>query len=210
MTVSGVLSWLDFAGIFIFAVSGGLLAARKQLDPMGAVIVGGAAGMGGGTLRDLLLDTPVYWVRAPEYLAVAIGGALAGYLASTALVGRRQQALVWADAVGLSVFAVGGAQAALAVDASAPIAVLMGLMTAAFGGLLRDMIVNDVPLILKEEIYALAALAGAAAYVGALRFGIAPDASAIGAALIAFAVRAAAIVYGWRLPRVGRGQRPEL
>lgn len=208
MSVALVFSLLDYAGVFFFAVSGGLIAARKELDPFGAVIVGAVAGMGGGTLRDVLLGAlPVYWVNAPEYLAIAAAGALAGYYGSIVVpgeVGARRRALAWADALGLSVFCVLGAQAGLDAGAGWAIAILTGVMTAAFGGLVRDMIVNDVPLVLREEIYALAALAGASVYVGATMLGLPTSASACGAAVFAFVLRGAAMRFGWTLPGIGK------
>jgi uncharacterized membrane protein YeiH len=207
MSVALLFSILDYAGVFMFALSGGIIAARKALDPFGAVIVGAVTGMGGGTLRDLILDRPVYWVGEVEYLAIAALGGLAGYYGSVLVRGEkgaRQRALIWADAVGLSVFCVIGAQAGLAVGAHWVIAILTGVMSAAFGGLIRDIIVNDVPLILREEIYALAALAGAAAYVAALALGVEPGIAGVCAALLAFAIRAAAIRFGWSLPPIGK------
>ncbi len=209
MTIEGVFLWLDFAGIFVFAFSGGMTAARKELDPFGAAIIGAVTGMGGGTLRDLLLgSTPVYWVRAPEYLGIAVAGALVGYFGSALVIGSRRAALVWADAIGLGVFAVIGAQAGLAAGAHWTIAVLTGVMSATFGGLVRDVIVNDVPLVLREEVYALAALAGAVAYVFALSFGAPAGWAAAAAAVFGFVVRAFAIVFNWSLPPISRLRPP--
>lgn len=208
MSVALVFALLDQAGVFFFAFSGGMIAARKSLDPFGAVIVGAAAGMGGGTLRDILLGAlPVYWVNAPEYLLIAAVGAIVGYYGSTLLTsgtGARRAALAWADAVGLSVFCVLGAEAGLLAGAHWSIAMLTGVMTAAFGGLLRDVLVNDVPLVLREEIYALAALAGAAAYVTAAALGLPAGASAVGGALLAFLIRGAAMCFNWTLPQIGK------
>lgn len=207
MSVQIVFSILDYAGVFMFALSGGIIAARKQLDPFGALVVGSVTGMGGGTLRDLILGRDVYWVGEVEYLAIAALGAIAGYYGSVLVKGAkgaRQRALIWADAAGLSVFCVIGAQAGLAVGAHWVIAILTGVMSAAFGGLIRDIIVNDVPLILREEIYALAALAGAAAYVAAASLGVDGGIAAAGAALLAFSIRAAAIRFGWSLPPIGK------
>lgn len=203
MSVALVFSLLDYAGVFFFALSGGITAARKTLDPFGAAIIGAAAGMGGGTLRDVLLgELPVYWIDAPEYLALALVGGLAGYYGSALLEsgrGQRKAALVWVDAAGLSIFCVLGAQAGLAAGAHWSIALVTGVMSAAFGGLVRDVIVNEVPLVLRAEIYALAALAGAAAYVGALALGLAADWAALGGAALAFVLRACAILFGWSL-----------
>lgn len=208
MSVELLFSILDHAGVFLFAVSGGIIAARNRLDPFGAAILGAVTGMGGGTLRDMILGSlPVYWVNAPEYLALALAGGVAGYYGSALVTsgkGLRLKALVWADAAGLSVFCVIGAQAGLAAGAHWSIAALTGVMSAAFGGLLRDIIVNEVPLILRAEIYALAALAGAAAYIMAVEVGVMTSVAAIGAALLAFVIRGASIQFGWSLPPIGK------
>ncbi|WP_420432282.1 trimeric intracellular cation channel family protein [Hyphobacterium sp.] len=207
MNVETLFLVLDFAGIGLFAYSGGMLAARKELDPFGAAILGAVTGMGGGTLRDVLLgEAPVYWVEAPGYLWIALAGALLGYYTSpwAQAVATRRAALAWADAVGMSAFCVLGAQAGLAAGAHWSIALLTGVMSAAFGGLLRDIIVNDVPLVLRAEIYALAALAGSGAYVLAVAFGIGGGTAAIVAALIAFIIRGCAILFNWTLPPIGK------
>jgi uncharacterized membrane protein YeiH len=199
---------LDYAGIGFFAYSGGMLSARKALDPFGAAIVGAVAGMGGGTLRDVLLgQLPVYWVAEPQYLAIAVGAALLGYFTSpwAQAIATRRAALVWADAIGLSVFCVIGAEAGLEAGAHWTIAILTGMMSAAFGGLLRDIIVNDVPLVLREDIYALAALAGAAAYVAGLALGFNPSAVTLVSAALALVLRGCAIRFKWSLPAVRIG-----
>lgn len=208
MSVELVFTILDYAGIGLFALTGGIVAARKGLDVFGGAVIGAVTGMGGGTLRDLLLgDLPVYWVAAPEYLLAALIGGVAGYYGSELVrgeTGARRKALIWADAAGLSVFCVIGAQAGLEAGVHWSIALVTGVMSAAFGGLLRDVIVNDVPLVLREDVYALAALAGAAAYVIAVQLGAGASLAAPLAALAAFVLRACAIVFKWTLPTFTR------
>ncbi|MCC5996150.1 MAG: trimeric intracellular cation channel family protein [Oceanicaulis sp.] len=208
MSVALLFTVLDFAGIFFFAATGGILSARKQLDPFGAAVIGAVTGMGGGTVRDIVLGSlPVYWVAAPEYLAVALAGGIIGYYGSEIVrgeIGARREAMIWADAIGLSVFCVIGAQAGLAAGAHWSIALLTGVMSAAFGGLLRDVILNDVPLILRAEIYALAALFGAGLYVITVALGLGEGAAAIAGALGAFVIRGCAIKFGWSLPPIGK------
>ena len=207
LTVELLFLVLDYSGVALFAYSGGMLAARKGLDPFGASILGAVTGMGGGTLRDVLLgQLPVYWVDAPEYLWLALIGALVGYYTSpwAQSLATRRAALAWADAVGLSVFCVLGAKAGLAAGSHWSIAMLTGVMSAAFGGLLRDIIVNDVPLVLRADIYALAALAGAGAYIGAIALGVGTGTAAVGGALLAFIIRGCAIQFNWTLPPLGK------
>ncbi|MEQ8405315.1 MAG: trimeric intracellular cation channel family protein [Oceanicaulis sp.] len=208
MNVALVFAMLDLAGIALFALSGGIIAARKGLDPFGAAVIGMAAGMGGGTIRDILLGAlPVYWIAAPHYLFVAIIAGVAGYYGSELVrgeTGARRKALVWADAAGLSVFCVLGAQAGLAAGAHWSIALVTGVLSAAFGGVLRDVIVNDVPLIFREDIYALAALFGAGVYVGLVSLGLGESPAAPIAAIAAFGLRACAVVFKWSLPNIGK------
>ncbi|WP_019961701.1 trimeric intracellular cation channel family protein [Woodsholea maritima] len=210
MSVEFLFSLLDFCGVGLFAFSGGMLAARKELDPFGATIVGAVAGMGGGTLRDILLgQLPVYWVSAPQYLWMALAGALIGYYISdwAQAVSTRRAFLTWADALGMSVFCVLGAQAGLDAGAHWSIAMLTGVMSAAFGGLIRDIIVNDIPLVLRAEIYALAAMAGAGAYILAWHFNLDGSIAAVSSATLAFVLRGCAIRYNWSLPSMAlKGQ----
>lgn len=208
MTVAQIFVALDFAGIFLFALSGGIIAARKHLDAFGAAVIGAVAGMGGGTIRDMILgDLPVYWVDAPQYLVVALVGGVVGYYGSEIVrgeIGARRRALEWADAGGLGVFCVIGAQAGLAAGVHWSIALVTGVMSAAFGGLLRDIIVNDVPLVLRADIYALAALFGAVIYVASVSLGLSESIAAPFAALAAFILRGCAIIWKWSLPPIGK------
>ena len=198
--VETLLRWLDLAGIAVFAASGALVASRKQLDMVGFILIAAVTGIGGGTMRDLLLGrTPVFWLRDPALLAVASSIAvLIFFLAHR--VENRFRALLWADAVGLSLFAVVGAETALIAGANPWAAVLLGVMTASFGGALRDVICNEIPLLLRKEIYALAALAGAAVFVLLRLEGIWRETALLAGMGVCFAIRAAAILRGWSLP----------
>jgi uncharacterized membrane protein YeiH len=156
---------LDLAGTFVFALSGGLAAARIRLDPFGFAVVAIVTGLGGGTLRNLLLDLhPVAWVADPSYLIVCLAAAAFTF----AWAGHLESRLLWlriADALGLGLFAVAGTQIALAAGTNGGIAVMMGVTTGIAGGMIRDVLCNEVPLVLQKEIYALAALLGSALYV---------------------------------------------
>jgi len=175
------------------------VASRKQMDLVGFGLMASATGIGGGTLRDVLLERPVFWIADGRYLAVCLGMAVLVYFGAH-IVQRRFVVLLWADAVGIAAYAVMGAELGLKAGAAAPVAVVLGVMTATFGGLIRDVLCQETPLILRREIYATAVAAGAGAYVLLLTLGTAkPMAAGIGFA-IGFAVRAGGIALGWSLP----------
>ncbi len=196
-----LLRWLDLAGTGVFAVSGALVASRKQMDAVGFVVVAAVTGLGGGTLRDLLLGrAPVLWLRTPEPLAVCAAAAL-GVFFTAHLVESRFRALLWADAVGLALFAVAGAEVALISGADPWAAALLGVVSACFGGIVRDVVCGEVPLILRREIYLTAAGAGAAAFVLLRVAGEAGREAAVATGVaVAFGIRGAALLRGWSLP----------
>ncbi|HZF76676.1 MAG TPA: trimeric intracellular cation channel family protein [Acetobacteraceae bacterium] len=195
-----LLRVLDYAGVAVFAASGALVASRKQLDVVGFVLIAAITGFGGGTVRDLLLGrVPVFWLRAPELLGVCAATALLVFLTAH-LVESRFRVLLWADAVGLALYAVVGAEIALLAGADPWAAVLLGTVTATAGGIMRDVVCDELPLILRREIYITAAAAAAAAFV-ALR--LAPVQREVAVALgivCGFGIRAAALTWGWSLP----------
>lgn len=161
-----VLYAMDLFGTAVFAVSGGLMAARKRYDVFGFLVVAMAPAIGGGTVRDVALGAlPVFWVADGNYLLVTAAAALFTFFFARFFV-RYASALLVADAFGLALFAVVGAQKALAFGAAPLLAVTMGAITAAGGGILRDVLCREEPLILRREIYATAAILGAALFVG--------------------------------------------
>ncbi len=201
MELGDVQRLLDFAGVAVFAVSGALKAAEKEMDVFGFAMLGCVTGIGGGTLRDLLLGIrPVFWITQVEYPLLCAAVAVLVFVAGARLpAGRRW--LEWADAVGLATFCVLGADIALRAGAPAFSALVMGVVTAAFGGLLRDLLAGEVPLILKREIYATAAAAGSLTYIAIHAL---TENSPLGLGLgfaVALAVRGSALVYGLSLPR---------
>ena len=194
--MDSLIYWLELAGIVVFAVSGALEASRRQLDIVGFVLVGSITGIGGGTLRDLLLGRdPVYWVSEPHFLYLTSATSALVYFTAHQIESRFR-VLLWADAVGLALFSVTGAKVALAVGAPPAVAVLMGVMSATFGGLIRDVVCNATPLILRREIYATAAAAGAATFVALTLAGTPP----VAATAVGFAIRAAALAFGLSVP----------
>jgi uncharacterized membrane protein YeiH len=202
---------LDWMGVVVFAITGALVASRKEMDIVGFALLATVTGIGGGTFRDLVLGlTPVFWVRAPEYLVVCVGVACVTFFTAH-LPQSRYRILLWLDAIGLAVFAVGGAKIALTAGAAAPIAVAMGVATATFGGIIRDVLGGESPVILSREIYATAALVGATIFVALVSAGASATTASIAGFCGAFALRAAAMRYGWTLPRYKSrpGRSPE-
>lgn len=193
---------LDFLGVAVFAASGALAAVRKNMDLLGVFVIAAVTAVGGGTLRDLLLDRhPVFWMADPIYLGVILAAAGVTLLLIR-LHPPPENALAVADAFGLGLFTIGGAQIAERAGMSSLIVVLLATMTAVAGGILRDVLSAEVPLILRRDLYATAAIAGAAAYlsVKALRLGE-PMAVVVGVVVVV-ALRLAAIAWGLRLPVV--------
>jgi len=196
-------SWpmaLEWFGIAIFAVTGALVASRKRMDIFGFILLGAATGIGGGSLRDLMLgQLPVFWVKAPALLAICIAVSAATFFLAH-IPESRYRALLWLDAAGLSLFCVVGADKALQAGAGSFIAIAMGVVTATFGGVIRDILGGESPLILRKEIYVTAALAGASAYVGLIAFGVGNAAATVAGFAACFAIRALALHYHWSLP----------
>jgi uncharacterized membrane protein YeiH len=203
MDATTLLTVLDYLGVAVFAVTGALAASRKQLDIVAFCFFGIAAGIGGGTLRDLLLgELPVFWISRPAYLVVAVAASVLVYFTAHVFYENwsRYSLLLWADAVGMSAYAVMGAAKATAAGAPPVPAIVMGGMTAAFGGVIRDVIAGEPSVLIRREIYITAALAGAAVHVTAAGLGAPFWSAAVGGALVAFAIRAGALAFGWTLP----------
>jgi uncharacterized membrane protein YeiH len=191
---------LDLGGVAVFAVSGVLAARNRGLDLLGVVVIAAITAIGGGTLRDLLLNRyPIFWITDARYLIVIVVSALltVGYVW---LRPPPENALLVADAFGLALFSLSGAQVAEAAQCTPIIVVLMGTMTGVAGGILRDVITAQVPLILRRDIYATAAIAGVILYLLLQAFGL-PRARAFGAGMVVVvALRLLAIRWGLRLP----------
>lgn len=193
-------AFADRFGVFVFAISGGVLAVRKEMDLLGVVVLAFLPAIGGGTLRDLLLDQPVFWLSDTLTLVLAIAGGLTAFLFYRFV--SQFRALRWPDAVGMSLFAVTGAAKAMSLGHGFMVVVIMGAITASAGGLLRDVIANEEPLVLKEgELYATCALAGSAVYFGAVTLGVPEQAAFVAGMLTAFISRASGILFGIKLPR---------
>jgi uncharacterized membrane protein YeiH len=209
-TIATLIMALDLLGVGVFAITGALVASRKQMDLVGFALLATVTGIGGGTLRDLVLGlTPVFWVQQPIYVVICI--VVAAIVFFTAHIPEsRYRLLLWLDALGLATFCVVGADRALVAEAGPFIAVVMGVITATFGGVVRDVLGGEIPVILRKEIYATAAFAGAAAFVGGMLAGIPAVIAALCGFAICLAIRGAALQRGWSLPvyraRPGRSQ----
>lgn len=196
-------SWLmalDWIGTAIFAVTGALTASRKQMDVFGFILLGSATGIGGGSLRDMMLgQLPVFWVREPAALAICVTVSAATFFLAH-IPESRYRALLWLDAAGLALFCVVGADKALNAGANGFIAVAMGIATACFGGIIRDLLGGESPLILRKEVYVTAALAGAFVFVTGIKLGAPWLVAALAGFAACFAVRALALRFHWSLP----------
>jgi uncharacterized membrane protein YeiH len=201
---------LDYAGIAVFAATGALAASRKQLDVIGFMFFAAITGIGGGTVRDLILDVPVFWVVNPDYLLICVVTAVIVYFTAH-LFESRYKMLLWLDAIGLAAYCVFGAWKAYSVTGSPVIAVTMGVITASFGGILRDQMAGEPSIVLQREIYITAALVGAAAYTGLVMAGLPVMTAAVPAAVAAFAIRGGAMRFGWSFPtyKTRPGRKPE-
>ena len=206
-----ILEFLDYLAIAVFAATGALSASRKQIDLVGFVFLAAVTGIGGGTFRDLILgDLPVFWVRNPNYLLVCLAAGVAVYFTAH-LIESRYRMLLWLDAIGLSAYAAAGAAKGLAATGSPVVAVVTGMLTATFGGVLRDIVAGEPSVLLRPEIYVSAAVAGAAVYTGADMLGLGQFVCFLLAMLAAFAIRGGALRYGWTFPvyKARPGRHPD-
>ncbi|AKU14469.1 hypothetical protein AzCIB_4583 [Azoarcus sp. CIB] len=190
---------IGLAGVAAQAAAGILEAGNKRFDLFGMIVVALAAALGGGSLRDLLLDRKVFWIADQSYLVTALLAALAAF-ALARVVRLPARLFLLPDAIGLALFTVSGTQAALALDAPWLVASLMGVITGAFGGIVRDVLCNEVPLVFSGELYATASWVGALLLVALSEFDVAHTWAALLAGSVVLAVRLSAMRFGWRLP----------
>lgn len=189
----------DILAAVVFAVSGALVASRKNLDVMGFMWFSVITGVGGGTVRDLILEVPVFWVQNPAYVSACLLTAVVMHFV-VPRVESRFRTLLWFDAFGLALVTVAGTVKASDVGAPALVAIAMGAVTGCVGGIIRDTLGHVPSVLLGHEIYVTASVLGACAYVGLNGLGIGRLAAMIAAFLVTFGVRSLAIRYGWSLP----------
>lgn len=199
---------LEAAGVAVFALTGALVAARKGMDPFGFILLATVTGVGGGTLRDLLLGRPVAWVEAPLSVILCTVVALAAWAIAYLRPGRMdgwsaKRLLIWADAAGLALFAFAGTQKALAAGVPPLSAVALGAVTASFGGILRDILAGDRAMVLwSRDFYVTAAAAGAGATALLTTLGLSSPLVMLGGLAAGFGLRAGSILLGWSFPNL--------
>jgi len=199
---------LEAAGVAVFALTGALVATRKGMDPFGFILLATVTGVGGGTLRDLLLGRIVFWVRDPADVLVCSGVALAAWATAYFRPGMLdgwagKRLLIWADSAGLALFAVAGTLKALDVGVSSLSAIALGAMTASFGGILRDILAGDRPMVLwSRDFYVTAAAAGAAMTALLSSLVIEPVIVMLVGLVTTFGLRAGSILFGWSFPNL--------
>jgi uncharacterized membrane protein YeiH len=196
---------VEAVGVAVFALTGALVAARKGMDPFGFALLATVTGIGGGSVRDMLLGLPAFWTSNPADLVVCITVGVLTFLLGSRVPGlmaavHPRRLLLWADALGLAIFSVTGAAKALAEGTPAITAIVMGTLTSSFGGIIRDILAGDVPLVLHREIYVTAGFLGAAIYVFARSFDMPAGLAGFAGILAAFVLRGLAVSRDWSLP----------
>lgn len=200
MSIETLLQALNYFAVVVFATTGALVASRKEMDVFGFSMLGTVTGVGGGSIRDVLLgQAPVFWVDRPIYIVLCVATSVIVFFTAH-IPQSRYRVMLWLDCLGLSLVAVLGAEQALEAGAVPLVAVVMGVITATFGGIVRDILGAESPLVLRKEIYVTAALIGAALYVGATVAGLDRVTAVLTGFLGCFAIRALAIRRGWSLP----------
>jgi uncharacterized membrane protein YeiH len=195
------LTVLDYAAVAVFGASGALAAARRKHDIVTFGFFAAVTGVGGGTLRDLLIGAPVFWVARPEYVVVCLLAAAAVWI-----VGPRRfrgSILTWLDAVGMAAYAVVGALKAISLGVPPFSAVVMGVLTATFGGVIRDVLAHEPSVLLQRELYVTPALVGAGTFVMLGLVGAPTTVAGVAGFVVALSIRAGAILWKWSLPGFG-------
>lgn len=201
MTLAALVPWLDYASVLVFALTGALVASRAQLDVVGFVFFATMTGIGGGTVRDLVLGRdPVFWVQRPELIVLTTGAAVVVFYTAH-LIESRYSLIVWLDAFALAVAVPAGAGLAMEAGANPVVVVAMGVVTGTFGGMIRDTVANELPMILKRgELYVTAAFGGAVVAVALVFVGMPRPVALIVCGAVVIALRAGSLLLGWSLP----------
>jgi uncharacterized membrane protein YeiH len=201
VSTSTLVVVLDLIGTFVFALSGAMMGVRKKFDIFGVLVLSFAAGNAGGITRDLLLGaTPPPAISDWRYIVVSLVAGLLAFLWAP-LIHRLRSAVLILDAAGLALFAVSGATKATAFHLNPLAAVMLGVLTGIGGGMLRDVLALEVPTVLRSDLYAVAALAGAGVVVGGHYLSLFSTTATVAGAVLCFAIRMVAIRRDWQLPK---------
>jgi uncharacterized membrane protein YeiH len=198
-----ILYFAGIVGVAVFAASGALAAAQKRLDILGFILFGTVTGIGGGTLRDLILDVDVFWVSDVLYLQVCIVASVLTFFIAPHFLSRKRFFL-WMDAAGLALFSVLGTAKAYSLGVDPLVAITMGTITPTLGSVIRDILLGQEPVLLGGDVYVTVAIIGAVSYLALLNTTQEATLSSLVAILIAFLTRAGAIVFNWRLPKFSK------
>ncbi|SDD09289.1 trimeric intracellular cation channel family protein [Williamwhitmania taraxaci] len=197
-----IITILDLLGTFVFAISGSLVARNREFDIFGALVVAFATALGGGTIRDLLIGVaPVGWMLDAKYLVAVIAGVGVAAFFSTILLKLRKTLFLF-DTIGIGIFTLIGIQKALAQGLSPGVALMMGIVSAVFGGVVRDILCNEVPLIFRKEIYATACLAGGTIYLVGIHLGVNNTVAMVACMLLIIGIRLISVMKKIALPKI--------
>ena len=195
-------SLLDLIGTFVFAISGTIAAGEKRLDLFGAAFIGFVTAIGGGTLRDMMVGiAPVSWTSSMIYVYAILLAVVITFILKEQIFHFRKTIFLF-DTIGIGVFTIIGVEKALSNGINTPVAIIMGILTAVAGGVIRDTLINEVPQIFKKEIYATACLAGAVVYIVLKRVGVQPEINQIATILIIIGIRVISVKNKLALPRM--------
>lgn len=193
---------IDLIGVLVFSISGAMAATDREIDVFGAAFTGFVTAIGGGSLRDVFLNTRPAWVDDGNYLTAILAGVIIALLTHKSL-GKLRRTLFMFDAIGISFFTIVGLQKSLAADSSAIAAIVLGMFSAVMGGVTRDTLMNETPLIFRREVYATACLSGAILFIVLANFGISENMNAFISASVIFLIRIISVRYKLSLPIVG-------
>lgn len=197
--LGSLLTGLDLMAAAVFATTGALVASRKEMDILGFMWLGVLTGIGGGTLRDLLLGVPVFWVLDATPVALCLAAAALVHFTAH-LISSRYRVLLYLDALGMAMVTIAGAAKGVDAGAGPLVALVMGVITASFGGILRDLLGQEPSIVLRKDIYVSASAAGAGAFLAAMEAGIPREVAMVAGVVVAAVIRCLAVWGNWALP----------
>lgn len=201
--VMSFLTYLDYTGVFVFAISGILAAREKGLDWFGGLAVAFFTALGGGTIRDLLLDADIAWMANEVYVYLVFVGAITAIIFKQKALKLRKTIFLF-DTIGLGVFTLIGVKKAMVFEMSPIIVVMLGMVTATFGGVIRDVICNEIPLLFRKELYAVVSLIGSLVYLLMLKLGIQDWIAISTSVLVIILVRLLTVIKKWNFPLLNK------